>query len=112
MRASPLVDSVLRGFRAAIVLAVLYAGLAVVLMALIAGRSRARDLALVRTMGSATRDGLVLAAAELTPFVVAALLVGIGLGVVTPYLIAPGLDLSFYTGDPSNPCGTENFVPS
>ena len=103
LRASPLVDGVLRGFRAAIVLAVLYAGLAVVLMALIAGRSRTRDLALVRTMGSASRDGLVLAAAELTPFVAAALLVGIGLGVVTPYLIAPGLDLSFYTGDLSNP---------
>ncbi len=103
LRASPLVNSVLRGFRVAIFLAVLYAGLAVVLMALIAGRSRARDLALVRTMGSAARDGLVLAAAELSPFVAAALLVGIGLGVVTPYLIAPGLDLSFYTGEPSNP---------
>lgn len=103
LRVSPLVDGVLRGFRAAILFAALFAGLAVVLMALIAGRSRARDLALVRTMGSASRDGLVLAAAELTPFVAAALLVGIGLGVLTPYLIAPGLDLSFYTGgDPSD----------
>jgi putative ABC transport system permease protein len=103
LRASPLVDSALRGFRGAIVLAALYAGLAVALMALVAGRSRARDLALVRTMGSSPRDALVLAAAELTPFVAAALVLGIGLGIAMPYLIAPGLDVSFYTGDTSNP---------
>jgi len=103
LRASPLVDSALRGFRAAIVLAALYAGLAVALMALVAGRSRARDLALVRTMGGSPRDALVLAAVELTPFVAFALVLGIGLGIATPYLIAPGLDVSFYTGASSNP---------
>jgi putative ABC transport system permease protein len=103
LRASPLVDRALRGFRAAIVLAALYAGLAIVLMAVIAGRSRARDLALVRTMGSSSRDALALTAVELTPFVAVALLVGIGLGIAMTYLIAPGLDLSFYTGDTSNP---------
>jgi putative ABC transport system permease protein len=103
LRASPLVDRALRGFRAAIVLAALYAGLAVVLMAVIAARSRARDLALVRTMGGSSRDALVLAAVELTPFVASALLVGIGLGIALTYLIAPELDLSFYTGDSSNP---------
>jgi putative ABC transport system permease protein len=103
LRASPFVERTLRGFRAAIVLAALYAGLAVVLMALIAARSRGRDLALVRTMGGSTREALSLAAVELTPFVAAALVFGIALGVAVPYLIAPGLELVFYTGDGSNP---------
>lgn len=103
LRASPFVERTLRGFRAAIVLAALYAGLAVVLMALIAARSRGRDLALVRTMGGSTREALSLAAVELTPFVAAALVFGIALGVAVPYLIAPGLELDFYTGGGSNP---------
>ena len=103
LRASPLVERTLSGFRFAIVVAALYAGFAVALMALIAARSRGRDLALIRTMGGSTREALSLAGVELTPFVLAALLLGIGLGVALPYLIVPGLDLSPYTGDTSNP---------
>jgi putative ABC transport system permease protein len=103
LRASPFVERTLQGFRAAVVLAGVYAGLAVVLMALIAARSRSRDLALVRTLGASTREALALAAVELTPFVAAALVLGIGLGIAVSYVIAPGLDLGFYTGDPSNP---------
>jgi putative ABC transport system permease protein len=102
LRASPLVENVFRGFRAAIVLAALYAAVAVGLLALIAARSRSRDLALVRTMGASPRDALVLAAVELTPLVVIALVLGIGLGIAIPYLIAPGLDLVFFTGTGSS----------
>jgi len=102
LRASPLVENVFRGFRAAIVLAALYAAVAVALMALIAGRSRSRDLALIRTMGASPRDALVLAAVELAPLVVTALVLGIGLGIAIPYLIEPGLDLAFFTGTGSN----------
>jgi putative ABC transport system permease protein len=98
LRASPLVENVFRGFRAAIVLAALYAAVAVGLLALIAARSRSRDLALVRTMGASPRDALVLAAVELTPLVVIALAIGIGLGIAIPYLIEPGLELTFFTG--------------
>jgi putative ABC transport system permease protein len=98
LRASPLVENVFRGFRAAIVLAALYAAVAVGLMALIAARSRSRDLALVRTMGASPRDALVLAAVELAPLVATALALGIGLGIAIPYLIEPGLDLAFFTG--------------
>lgn len=97
-RESPLIENVFRGFRAAILLAVLYAVVAVGLMALIAARSRSRDLALVRTMGASGRDALVLAAVELTPLVAIAIALGIGLGVAIPHLIAPGLDLTFFTG--------------
>lgn len=103
LRASPLVENVLRAFRAAIVLAALYAFLTVALMALLVARSSARDLALVRTMGGSSRNIVALAAVELAPLVAAALVLGIGLGIAIPHLIAPGLDLSFYTGDSSNP---------
>jgi putative ABC transport system permease protein len=102
LRAPPLVENVFRGFRAAIVLAALYAAVAVGLLALIAARSRSRDLALVRTMGASPRDALVLAAVELTPLVAIALALGLGLGIAIPYLIAPGLDLAFFTGTGSS----------
>jgi putative ABC transport system permease protein len=111
LRASPLVKSVLQGFRAAIFLAALYAAVAVGLLALIAARSRARDLALVRTMGGSERDALVLAAVELVPFVAVALMLGIGLGIAILHLIAPGLDLVFFTGNLSSPISVSWLAP-
>jgi putative ABC transport system permease protein len=73
------------------------------LMALIAARSRARDLALVRTMGASPRDVFVLAAVELAPLVLTALALGIALGIAIPHLIEPGLDLAFFTGSGDAP---------
>jgi putative ABC transport system permease protein len=102
LRASPLVDSVLSGFRSAFFLAALYAAVAVGLMALIAARSRSRDLALIRTMGGSRREALALATVELAPFVAVVLGLGIGLGIAVLYLIAPGLDLAFFTGNVSS----------
>lgn len=109
--ASPLASSVRRGFRATIVLAAVFAAVALALMALIAARSRARDLALVRTMGGSQREGIVLAAIELAPFVATALTLGIGLGIAIPYLVVPGLDLAFYTGSRANPISVPWFPP-
>jgi putative ABC transport system permease protein len=103
LRQSPLIENVLRGFRAAIVLAALYAAVAIGLMALIAARSRARDLALVRTMGASPRDVFVLAAVEVAPLALTALALGLALGVAIPHLIEPGLDLAFFTGSTSAP---------
>jgi putative ABC transport system permease protein len=103
LREAPLIGNVLRGFRAAVVLASLYAAIAVGLMALIAARSRARDLALVRTMGASPRDFFVLAAVELAPLVLTALALGIALGIAIPHLIEPGLDLAYFTGSGSAP---------
>jgi putative ABC transport system permease protein len=103
LRESPLIENVLRGFRAAIVLAALYAAIAVGLMGLIAARSRVRDLALIRTMGASPRDMFVLAAVEVAPLALTALALGIALGVAIPYLIEPGFDLAFFTGSGSAP---------
>jgi putative ABC transport system permease protein len=111
--APPLASSVKRGFRATIVLAAVFAAVALALMALIAARSRARDLALVRTMGGSQREGILLAAVELAPFVITALVLGIGLGIAIPYLVEPGLDLAFYTGSGSgsNPIALPWLAP-
>jgi len=98
LRASPLVDGVLRGFDWAVVVAAIYAAVAVVLLVLIAARSRARDLALVRTMGGGGRDVLVVSLIELGPIVVLGVVLGLLLGIAVPYLIEPGLDLAFFTG--------------
>ena len=103
LQESPLIANVLRGFRAAIVVAALYAAIAVGLMALIAARSRSRDLALVRTMGASPRDVFVLAAVELAPLMLTALALGVALGIAIPHLIEPGLDLAFFTGSGSAP---------
>jgi putative ABC transport system permease protein len=99
LRASPFVGGVGDGFRLAIALAALYAIVAVVLLVLIASRSRARDLALVRTMGGSPRDALRLAAVELAPPLVVALALGVGLGIALLYLVAPAVDFSFFTGN-------------
>ena len=112
LRVSPLVGNVFRGFRAAIVLAGLYAAVAIALMALIASRSRSRDLALVRTMGASQRESIGLSAVELTPFVLTALVLGIGLGIAIPHLIAPGLDLAFFTGNDNSSVVTSWFAPA
>ncbi|HZT44594.1 MAG TPA: FtsX-like permease family protein [Gaiellaceae bacterium] len=109
---SPLASGVRRGFLAAVVLAGVFAAVALALMALIAARSRARDLALVRTMGGSQREGILLAAVELAPFAATALALGIGLGVAIPYLVAPSLDLAFYTGSRSNPISIPWLPPT
>lgn len=101
LRASPFVGSVLDGFRFAIALAAAYAAVAIVLLALIASRSQARDLALVRTMGGSPRQVLLLAAAELVPPLAVAVVLGLGLGAALLYLVAPAIDISFFTGNGS-----------
>jgi putative ABC transport system permease protein len=98
IRDAPLVHGVLRGFDWAVVVAALYAAIAVVLLVLIAARSRARDLALVRTMGGGGRDVIVLSLVELGPLVVLGLALGLLLGIAIPHLLEPGLDLAFFTG--------------
>jgi putative ABC transport system permease protein len=108
---SPLVHGVRSGFRAAVVVAALFASLAVALLALIAGRSRSRDVALVRTMGGSRQETSALAAVELVPLVASGAALGIGLGIAIPYLIAPGLDLAFFTGSNSNPIAVAAFWP-
>jgi putative ABC transport system permease protein len=103
LRASPLVSSALRGFRAAIIVAALYAVLAAMLMVLVSARNRARDLAYLRTLGASPRQGLATAATELAPLTVGAVALGVGFGIAIPPLLAPGLHLGFFTGGAERP---------
>lgn len=103
LRASPLVSSALRGFLAAIVAAGLYAALAAILMVLVSARNRSRDLAYLRTLGASPRQVLSLAAVELGPPTVVAVVLGIGLGLAIPRLLAAGLQLAFFTGGSARP---------
>ena len=63
-------------------------------------------------MGGSERDALVLAAVELVPFVAVALALGIGLGIAILHLIAPGLDLAFFTGNDNSSVVTSWFAPA
>jgi hypothetical protein len=62
-------------------------------------------------MGGSERDALVLAAVELVPFVAVALALGIGLGIAILHLIAPGLDLVFFTGNVSSAISISWLAP-
>lgn len=81
---------------------------ALAIIALIAGvlsgsRSRARSLALLRTLGMRSRLGWWLAAAETAPVVIAALVGGILAGVGIVLLLGPSLGLAVLAGGKGNP---------
>ncbi len=95
---SPLAAGAVDGFRAGVVLGGLLAALTVVLAAALTARARARDIAYLRALGLSGRQAVGLAALELVPPAIVALLIGLGLGLAVPRLVAPGLDLTAFTG--------------
>lgn len=95
---SPLTAGTLDGFRGGAVLGGVLAGLAVVLAAALTARARGRDVAYLRALGLSGRQALGLAALELVPLALVALALGVGLGLAVPHLIAPGIDLTAFTG--------------
>ncbi|HYY77239.1 MAG TPA: ABC transporter permease [Gaiellaceae bacterium] len=96
--ASPLAAGTMDGFRAGAVLGGMLAALTVVLAAALTARARARDVAYLRALGLSSRQALGLVALELGPPAVVALALGIALGLAVPHLIAPGIDLTAFTG--------------
>ncbi|HEX2045305.1 MAG TPA: FtsX-like permease family protein [Gaiellaceae bacterium] len=98
LRDSPLVAGTLDGFRAAALLGGILAGLAVVLAATLAARARAREVVYLRALGLSSRQALGVAALELVPSTLVALAIGVGLGLAIPHLVAPGIDLTAFTG--------------
>jgi putative ABC transport system permease protein len=95
---SPLAAGTVDGFRAGAVLGGMLAALAVVLAAALGARARGHDVAYLRALGLSGRQALGLAALELVPPAVVALGLGLGLGLAVPHLIAPGIDLTAFTG--------------
>lgn len=95
---SPLVAGTVDGFRAAAVTGGLLAALAVVLAAALAARARVREVVYLRALGLSARQALGLAALELVPSTLVGLAIGVGLGLAVPHLVAPGIDLTAFTG--------------
>jgi putative ABC transport system permease protein len=98
LRDAPLVAMVTGGFQIALIVAVFYAGLAIVAALTLTASRRSQDLAFLRTLGLSARQALGLTVLEQGPPVVLALVPGIALGIWIAVLLATGLGLSAFVG--------------
>ncbi|GAA1510332.1 putative ABC transport system permease protein [Agromyces terreus] len=88
---------------AAIVLTSLLTALAIVLTLVVGRPARDRLLPLLATLGLDRRGRRALVAWEIGPVTAVSLLVGATLGLVIPYLVLGGIDLSTFTGGDGQP---------
>lgn len=95
---APLISGVTNGFRVGLAIAAAYSALAIIIALTITAAARARDTALLRTMGLSNDQTVWLTIAEQVPIVAVALLAGVGLGIIVVRLIEPGIDLTAFTG--------------
>jgi len=99
-QSSPLVT----GLRSLLVVAqvtlALLAAVALTLTVVATSRDRRRTLHVLRTQGLPARDSRRLAAGEVLPLVVAALVGGVLIGLAVPWLLTGSLGLSELTGEP------------
>ena len=97
-RRAPLVAMVTGGFRIALLVAVFYAGFAIVGALTLTASRRSQDLAFLRTLGLSARQALGLTVLEQGPPVVLALVPGVALGIWIAVLLATSLGLSAFVG--------------
>lgn len=95
---SGLVTGVRGLFAAGVVTGAAYATLAVVLTLVVTARQRDVVLSQLRTLGLSGRQARALVALEILPLAGAALVSGLLLGLATPWLLAPAIDLRPFTG--------------
>jgi putative ABC transport system permease protein len=98
LSAEPLVAAVDAGYRISVVLASLFAVLAALAAIALSSNERARDVAMLRTLGLSVREGGLMTLVEQVPWVVFAVLSGVGFGAGLSWLIAPAVELSSFTG--------------
>ena len=98
LRAAPLIAMVTGGFRIALLVAVFYAGFAIVAALTLTAARRSQDLAFLRTLGLSARQAMGLTILEQGPPVVLALVPGVALGVWIAVLLATGLGLGAFVG--------------
>ncbi|GAA2205739.1 hypothetical protein GCM10009850_011970 [Nonomuraea monospora] len=90
-----------------------YALIAVVLSLVIGAAERARAVSFLRTLGLSERQAQRLTVLEILPMILVTALVGLGLGLVLPAALGPGVDLSSYAGDlPVGEYSLDLFLPS
>ncbi|WJL94509.1 ABC transporter permease [Microbacterium sp. ET2] len=100
---SPAVAGLRAALFAATALAALLGALAVVMTLTLAAAPRARLLALLRTLGAPARIGRALAAWEVAPAGLAALVAGTLFGALVPLVVLAGVDLRSFTGSTAQP---------
>ncbi|MEO3868339.1 FtsX-like permease family protein [Nonomuraea sp. B12E4] len=75
-----------------------YALVAVVLALVVGAAERARAVSFLRTLGLSERQAQRLTVLEILPMILVTALVGLGLGLLLPVALGPGVDLSSYAG--------------
>jgi putative ABC transport system permease protein len=100
---SPAADGMNSAFVVAIALSGLLCAVAVVMTLMIGAPARDRLVAVLRTLGLERRRTRGLVAWELGPWVLAAVVVGAGLGVAIPALVLATVDLTPFTGGDARP---------
>ncbi len=98
LRQAPLIAMVTVGFRIALLVAVFYAGFAIVAALTLTATRRSQDLAFLRTLGLSAGQATGLTILEQGPPVVLALIPGVALGIWIAILLATGLGLSAFIG--------------
>jgi putative ABC transport system permease protein len=95
------------GLAIALVIAMIIAGIlsavAVVMTSVVGSRARTRLLALLATLGLTARQARGLAAWEIAPIALTAIVAGTLLGLAMPWIILGGVDLTPFTGGSSQP---------
>ncbi len=94
----PFVGSTVATFRLGFVAVAAYGLAAVVLFLLLTGGARARLLTTLRSLGMSRRQTRAVAALELAPVVVLAVVAGTGVGVGLAHLLIPAVELVPFTG--------------
>jgi putative ABC transport system permease protein len=98
LRQAPLIAMVTGGFRIALLVAVFYAGFAIVAALTLTAARRSQDLAFLRTLGLSAGQATGLTVLEQGPPVVLALIPGVALGIWIAVLLATGLGLGAFIG--------------
>ncbi|SDG95117.1 FtsX-like permease family protein [Nonomuraea jiangxiensis] len=75
-----------------------YALVAIVLALVVGAAERARAVSFLRTLGLSERQAQRLTVLEILPMIIITALAGLGLGLLLPAALGPGVDLSSYAG--------------
>lgn len=106
---SPISAGLQLALLALIVIVALLCAAAVVLALMISGPGRERLLALLRTLGLTPRQARGITSWEIGPTAAVAVLIGLALGAVLPFIVLAGVDLRPFTGGVVQP--DVQFIP-
>jgi len=103
IRSAPTVGGLAIALIIAMVIAGVLSAVAVVMTSVVGSRARTRLLALLATLGLTTRQARGLAAWEIAPIAITAIVAGTLLGIAMPWVVLGGVDLRPFTGGSTQP---------